>query len=97
MIVVPHNKRHLSWCLCFIWQNIPLYIQYNRSATKNGRTVALQSGSTSPVYIDGELCRCFRKEALHMITLSYEALIALIAVCGGAGYMLGKDVSKAKK
>ena len=64
---------------------------------KNGRTVALQSGSTSPVYIDGELCRCFRKEALHMITLSYEALIALIAVCGGAGYMLGKDVSKAKK
>ena len=67
------------------------------SATKSGRTVALQSGSTSPVYIDGELYRCFRKEALHMITLSYEALIALIAVCGGAGYMLGKDVSKAKK
>ena len=32
-----------------------------------------------------------------MITLSYEALIALIAFCGGAGYMLGKDVSKAKK
>ena len=32
-----------------------------------------------------------------MITLSYEALIALIAFCCGAGYMLGKDVSKAKK
>ena len=64
---------------------------------KYGRTVALQSGSTSPVYIDCELYRFFRKESLHMITLSYEALIALIAVCGGAGYMLGKDVSKAKK
>ena len=32
-----------------------------------------------------------------MITLSYEALITLIAVCGGAGYMLGKDINKAKK
>ncbi len=32
-----------------------------------------------------------------MITLSYEALFALIAICGGAGYMLGKDVNKAKK
>lgn len=32
-----------------------------------------------------------------MITISYEALIALIAFCGGAGYMLGKDVNKAKK
>ena len=32
-----------------------------------------------------------------MITLSYEALIALITVCGGAGYMLGKDIAKAKK
>lgn len=32
-----------------------------------------------------------------MITLSIEALISLIALCGGAGYLLGKDVSKAKK
>lgn len=32
-----------------------------------------------------------------MITLSYEALFALIALCSGAGYMLGKDVSKSKK
>ena len=32
-----------------------------------------------------------------MITLSYEALIALIAFCGGAGYMLGKDIKKKKK
>ena len=32
-----------------------------------------------------------------MITISYEALIALIALCGGAGYMVGKDISKAKK
>ena len=63
---------------------------------KYGRTVALQSGSTSPAYIDGELCRCYRKENLPMITLSFEALIALIALCGGAGYMLGKDI-KAKK
>ena len=29
--------------------------------TKNGRTVALRSGSTSPVYIDGELCRCLQR------------------------------------
>lgn len=26
-----------------------------------------------------------------MITLSYEALIALVALCGGAGYMLGRQ------
>lgn len=32
-----------------------------------------------------------------MITLSYEALIALIALCGGAGYKLGRDIQKAKK
>lgn len=32
-----------------------------------------------------------------MILISYEALIALIALCGGAGYMLGKDINKAKK
>ena len=32
-----------------------------------------------------------------MIMISYEALIALIAVCGGAGYMLGKDINNAKK
>ncbi len=32
-----------------------------------------------------------------MIIISYEALIALIALCGGAGYIIGKDVNKAKK
>ena len=32
-----------------------------------------------------------------MITLSYEALLALIAICGGAGYKLGRDIEKAKK
>lgn len=32
-----------------------------------------------------------------MITISYEALIALIALCGGAGYILGKDSHTAKK
>ncbi len=32
-----------------------------------------------------------------MITLSYEALITIIALCGGAGYMLGKDINKTKK
>lgn len=32
-----------------------------------------------------------------MITLSYEALLTLIAICGGAGYMLGRDIGKAKK
>lgn len=36
-------------------------------------------------------------DILLMITLSYEALIALVALCGGAGYMLGKDVNKARK
>lgn len=28
----------------------------------NGRMVALLSGSISPVYIDGKLCRSFRRE-----------------------------------
>lgn len=32
-----------------------------------------------------------------MITLSYEALFTLVALCGGAGYMLGRDIHKAKK
>lgn len=32
-----------------------------------------------------------------MLTISYEALLALIALCCGAGYMLGKDIGKAKK
>ncbi len=32
-----------------------------------------------------------------MITLSYEALITLVALCGGAGYILGRDIQKAKK
>lgn len=32
-----------------------------------------------------------------MISISFEALVALIAVCGGAGYLLGKDIHKAKK
>ncbi len=34
---------------------------------------------------------------LLMITISYEALIALVALCGEAGYLLGKDIYKAKK
>lgn len=66
-------------------------------ATKNGRTVALRSGSTSPVYINGELYRSSERRLLPMITLSYEALFALIAICGGAGYKLGRDIQKAKK
>ena len=37
------------------------------------------------------------RRKLPMITISYEALFALVAICGGAGYMLGKDVNKAKK
>lgn len=32
-----------------------------------------------------------------MITMSAEALIALIALCGGAGYILGRDIHKRKK
>ena len=32
-----------------------------------------------------------------MITISLEAIIALITVCGGAGYILGKDINKTKK
>ena len=32
-----------------------------------------------------------------MLTLSYEALFALIAICCGAGYIIGKDVANAKK
>lgn len=31
-----------------------------------------------------------------MITMSYEALIALIAFCTGVGYKLGRDIQKAK-
>ena len=31
-----------------------------------------------------------------MAELSFEALLALIALCGGAGYLLGKDIHKAK-
>ena len=38
-----------------------------------------------------------RGDILLMITISYEALFALIALCGGAGYLLGKDINKAKK
>lgn len=72
-------------------------LQSNRSATGCGRMVALHSGSTSPVYIDGKLCRLFQKGVLQVITISYEALIALIALCCGAGYMIGKDINKAKK
>ena len=37
------------------------------SAIKYGRTVALQSGSTSPVYIDGKLCRFVREEFVYDI------------------------------
>ena len=73
------------------------FLSYNTNgAAKYGRTVALQSGSTSPVYIYGKLCHCFRKEILHMITMSYEALIALIALCCGAGYLLGKEINAKK-
>ncbi len=32
-----------------------------------------------------------------MILISYEAIIALFALYGGAGYLLGKDINKAKK
>ena len=32
-----------------------------------------------------------------MIEFSIEALIALIGLCVSAGYMLGKDINKAKK
>lgn len=32
-----------------------------------------------------------------MINLTYEALFALIAICGGAGYVLGRDINKTKK
>lgn len=38
-----------------------------------------------------------KEEIADMITLSYEALIALIGLCCGAGYLLGKDINKAKK
>lgn len=32
-----------------------------------------------------------------MITISFEALLTLIALCGGAGYLIGKDIHNAKK
>ena len=32
-----------------------------------------------------------------MVEISFEALLTLIAMCGGAGYLLGKDIHKAKK
>ena len=67
------------------------------SATKYGRSVALHSGSTSPVYIDGKLCRFSERRYLLMVEISFEALLALIALCGGAGYLLGKDIHNAKK
>ncbi len=73
------------------------YDNIHSGAVKNGRTVALQSGSTSPVYIYGKLCRYTERRSWLMITISYEALIALVALCGGAGYLLGKDIHKAKK
>ena len=44
-----------------------------------------------------QTCRSSERGFLPMITLSYEALIALVALCGGAGYMLGRDIQKAKK
>lgn len=31
-----------------------------------------------------------------MIYISFEALIALIALCGGAGYLIGKDIHTKK-
>jgi hypothetical protein len=32
-----------------------------------------------------------------MIEISIEALLALVAMCCGAGYLLGKDIHKTKK
>lgn len=80
-----------------IWFDNILHIIYTiHVLLMYGRMVALQSGSTSPVYIYGKLCR-FQKGDLLMITMSYEALFALVAICSGAGYKLGKDIYKAKK
>ena len=31
-----------------------------------------------------------------MITMSYEALFAVIAICGAAGYILGRDINTKK-
>ena len=41
-------------------------------------------------------CAVFRKEIFAMMEISFEALLALIALCGGAGYLLGKDIHKTK-
>lgn len=65
-------------------------------ATKNGRTVLSNLGVQAQS-IQMVIVPQFRKEILPMITLSYEALIALVGLCGGAGYLLGKDIQKAKK
>ena len=86
-------RQYEHMFLLFFLRFATIYV----GATKNGRTVALRSGSTSPVYINGELYRSSERKLLPMITLSYEALFALIAICCGAGYKLGRDMQKAKK
>lgn len=32
-----------------------------------------------------------------MVEISIEAILALVAMCCGAGYLLGKDIHKTKK
>ena len=66
-------------------------------ATKNGRTVAFILGVQAQfTYMVNCAVVAERRKEL-MITISYEALFALIALCGGAGYVLGRDINKAKK
>ena len=41
-------------------------------------------------------CAAIRERSMYMVSMSYEALIALIAICCGAGYLLGKDIHTKK-
>jgi len=62
--------------------------------------VALQSGSTSPVYIDGKLCRFVREEIMHMITISLQTIyyaVAITSILCGAAYKLGYEIGKNAK
>ena len=69
-------------------------------AIKYGRTADLQSGSTSPVYIYGKLCRFTERRKLQMITISLQTIyyaVAIASILCGAAYKLGYEIGKNAK